>query len=156
MTNLTFRKTAATAARIVMMVSVLAWGSGCGLFGSDDDGDDDGDDGPDAPSSLVVANGGNFADQNGYLMLYDAETGVTVDLPDLGAFAHSVTLDGSKAYVSLNTFSTGRVDVVDLDAGQVVQQIHKFIRRYYYSNPDRCLSGILPALDSFGMVAKSP
>ena len=93
--------------------------SGCGLFDSDDE-----DDNEDAiPSSLVIANGGNFSDQNGSLTFYDAEAGTTTDLTDLGAFAHSLTLRDGMAYVSLNTFATGRVDVVDLSNGAVVQQI---------------------------------
>ncbi len=108
------------SAKAVTVIGVLFWISGCGLFGSDDEG---GDNEPVSPNSLVVAIGGNFADQNGYLMLYDAKNDVTVNLPDFGAFAHSVTLRGNRAYVSLNTFSTGRVDVVDLDVGRIVQQI---------------------------------
>lgn len=111
-----FRNIAGTAAVVSLLISV----SGCGLFGGDDDG---GGDDPVGPSSLVVAIGGNFADQNGYLMLYDAKNDITINLPDLGAFAHSVTLRGNMAYVSLNTFSTGRVDVVDLEEGRTVQQI---------------------------------
>ena len=113
---LKFRDTA----EAVVVSSILFLGSGCGLFGSDDEGNDKD---PVGPSSLVVAIGGNFADQNGYLMLYDAETGRTTNLPDLGAFAHSLTLKDDKAYVSLNTFSMGRVDVIDLSSGQIVQQI---------------------------------
>jgi len=108
------------AANSAVGVCLLVLGSGCGLFGGDDEGSDED---PVGPSSLVVAIGGNFADQNGYLMLYNAETGATIRLPDLGAFAHSLTLKDDKAYVSLNTFTTGRVDVVDLVSGQIVQQI---------------------------------
>ena len=131
-------------ARMMITLSVLVWGSGCGLFSSDDEGGDD----PLVSSSLVIANGGNFADQNGYLMLYNAETGVRADLPDLGAFAHSLTLSGNKAYVSLNTFSTGRVDVVDLDVRQVVQQIDVAAPRSTALSGDETL--LVTNLSAFG------
>jgi DNA-binding beta-propeller fold protein YncE len=115
---MTFRYIVVTA----MTACIVVMGSGCSLFDSDDEGEGE-DEEPVGPSSLVVAIGGNFADQNGYLMLYDAESGITVNLPDLGAFAHSVTVSDDKAYVSLNTFSTGRVDVVDLSSGEILQQL---------------------------------
>jgi hypothetical protein len=91
--------------------------SGCSLFGDDEE------DEPPVPSTLVIANGGNFGDQNGYLTLYDPESEQTTDLQDLGAFAQAVLVRNGNAYVVLNTFTAGRIDVVDLASGQVVQQI---------------------------------
>lgn len=102
--------------KLLLVLGLTVSSAGCDLFEGDDDE-------PVVPSSIVVLNGGNFGDQNGYLTVYDAETGMTSDLADLGAFGHSVSVRGNRAYVSLNTFTTGRIDVVDLNTSQVIQQI---------------------------------
>lgn len=100
------------------MTLTLSVASGCSLFDSDDEDED-----PVIPSAVVVLNGGNFSDQNGYLTLYDPETATTSDLPNLGAFGQNLSIRDDAAYVSLNTFTVGRIDIVDLATGQTTQQI---------------------------------
>lgn len=81
---------------------------------------------PESPpdvTGVVVGNGGNFGDQNGSLTLYNPQTRQASTQDDLGAFVNSLTLYQGRAYVVLNTFSTGHVDVVDLTTGTRVGQI---------------------------------
>jgi len=89
---------------------------GCDLFGNDQT--------ESAPvtESVVVANGGNFSDQNGFLSLYDPSTGAVSKSADLGGFAVAVAVHDGALYVLLNTFSNGRISVVDPASGTVSRQ----------------------------------
>ena len=123
--------------------------SGCSLFDSDDD-----DDGDDLPRGLVVANGGNFGDQNGSLTVYDAETEQVRQLGDLGAFAHGLLIDGDLAYVALNTFADGRIDVVNLGSGSVVRQLGAPTPRSMAFSDDNTL--VVTNLSAFGASGPEP
>ncbi len=106
-------------ALLALLVAAPLLMAGCDLFGGADDntlvfG---------AVEGVVVANGGNFGDQNGFVTVYDPATGQAAPLEDLGAFGQSLALQGRRAYVALNTFSTGRIDILDLATGQRVGQI---------------------------------
>ena len=90
---------------------------GCELFGGNDDDD------PLVTEGVLVANGGNFSDQNGFVTIYDPVASTALNLQDLGGFVHSVSLVDDLAYVAINTFSEGRIDVIDLATSQVVDQM---------------------------------
>lgn len=94
--------------------------AGCDLLGTDDEGDD-----RLVTARVIVGNGGNFGDQTGSLTLYDPETGeaVTPASLQLDAFITALGLHEEQLYVVLNTsFTSGRVDVVDLGLMEVVEQ----------------------------------
>ena len=93
----------------LLLLSVLLL-TGCDLFGSDDD-----DDPRLITTGVVVGNGGNFGDQNGFVTVYDPATGTTADMANLSGFVNSIAVRGTRVYALLNTFSTGRIDVLDLD-----------------------------------------
>lgn len=103
------------SAAALVPILILLWG--CDLFGDDES----------EPvvltESVVVANGGNFGDQNGYLSLYDPETGTVTSSTDLGGFAHGIAVHNNQIFVLLNTFSTGRISIVDGSSGTVSGQI---------------------------------
>ncbi len=92
---------------------------GCDLFG----GEDTATFTFGAVEGVVVANGGNFGDQNGFLTVYDPATGQAAHLEDLGGFSQSLALRAGRAYVAVNTFSTGRIDLLDLASGRRTGQI---------------------------------
>jgi len=99
-----------------MRVTFLAFAllfAGCEVLGGDDEGS--------APvaTGVVVANGGNFSDQNGFLTVHNPETEETDHLQDLQGFVHGVELADDRLYVIVNTFGPGRVDV--LDANELVR-----------------------------------
>jgi DNA-binding beta-propeller fold protein YncE len=76
--------------------------SGCELSSAPDD----------IPASdLIVANGGNFSDQNGFLSTVALEDGEVVHGTDLGGFVQGLVPEGDQVHVLLNTFSQGRVEV---------------------------------------------
>lgn len=66
---------------------------------------------------LLVANGGNFSDQNGYLSVIDRSEGVVHAGMDLGGFVHALVVHERRAYVLINTFGEGRIDVFNLEEG---------------------------------------
>lgn len=90
---------------------------GCELFGEDDEPTLTG------IEDVVVANGGNFGDQNGSLTFHDPATGQMTNRLDLGGFGQSVALHDGLAYVAVNTFGEGRIEVVDLASGRQIGQI---------------------------------
>lgn len=92
--------------------------TGCELFGGEDN-----EPTLSVASGVVVANGGDFNEQNGFVTVYNPITRETANLSDLGGFSQSLALRGNRAYVVLNTFSTGRVDVLDLKTSQPVAQV---------------------------------
>jgi hypothetical protein len=84
--------------------------SGCDLFSSDNEGDDL------AAGRVLVANGGSFSDQNGYLTTYDPETEDAFQGASLNGFVQGMAVHEERIYVLVNTFSVGRVDVLDLES----------------------------------------
>jgi len=74
-------------------------------------------------TGVIVANAGNFSDQNGFLTVYDPETQMTANLSNLGGFVQSVTVQGGFAYAAVNTLGEGRIDIVDLESGTRTGQI---------------------------------
>lgn len=70
----------------------------------------DPDDGDPGSGRLIVANGGNFADQNGFLSRVDLETGAVADGPSLDGFLQGLHPVGDEVAILVNTFGDGRVD----------------------------------------------
>ncbi len=93
---------------LVLFALVL---SGCDVLGGDDDTSL-----PEA-SGVIVANGGNFSDQNGHLTFHDPETAATVQGGSLAGFVQGVAMDGDRVLALINTFGPGRIDVMD-ESGQ--------------------------------------
>ncbi len=102
-----------------ILVAVLLLFGGCDLFG----GDDTDTFAFEPTTGVIVANSGNFGDQNGFLTVYDPIAARADHLPDLGAFVQSLVLRDGRAYVVVNTFTTGRIDVIDLETGQRTGQV---------------------------------
>ncbi len=76
----------------------------------------------DAPASdLIVANGGNFSDQNGFLSTIALDDGQVAHGADLGGFVQGLVPDGDRVYALLNTFSEGRVEVLSYSASGLVR-----------------------------------
>ncbi len=90
---------------------------GCDLFGDDEK------EPVIVTDAVVVANGGNFGDQNGTLSMYDPDTKIVSNSADLGGFAHAIAVHDGKVFVLLNTFSTGRIAVVDGASRSIMGQI---------------------------------
>ncbi len=66
----------------------------------------------DVPASdLIVANGGNFSDQNGFLSTIALDDGQVAHGADLGGFVQGLVPEGDQVLVLLNTFTEGRVEV---------------------------------------------
>ncbi len=106
-----------TSIPVFLLIGALAL-SGCDLFESEGTADD-----PPVTTGVIVANSGNFSDQNGFLTVYDPATQQTRDLPNLGAFAHHLTLADDSLYAITNTFSGGRIEVHTADSVRAVDQI---------------------------------
>lgn len=113
---MSFRRSVSALAPHVLLGLLLSGAvlTGCDLFGGDD---------ADAPlpqtTSVFVANGGNFADQNGTITVYDPQRTQAATPPGLAlnAFVHSLALHNGQLYAALNTgFSSGRVDVFEADS----------------------------------------
>lgn len=105
---------------LLLLLTLPAAFAGCDLLGSDDEGED-----RLVTARVIVGNGGNFGDQTGSLTLYDPEAGeaASPETLELDAFVTALGLHDDRLYVVLNTsFTTGRVDAVDLEALQTVEQ----------------------------------
>lgn len=72
--------------------------------------------------AVLVAGGGNFGDQDGTLTAYDPAAAQVVGTTDLGAFVQGLAVHEGQVYALLNTFSTGRLAVLDAQ-GQPQRQI---------------------------------
>lgn len=96
--------------------------TGCELFGGEDE-----DEPRLVTTGVIVGNGGNFGDQNGFLTVYDPETGEVSHLDDAGAFLNSIALQGDLVYAALNTFSAGRVDVYNVTTNARAGQIQDVV-----------------------------
>lgn len=103
----------ARTATLVLLSAVFA---GCDLFGDNES------DPTVTTEAVIVANGGNFSDQNGFLSMYDPTTGSISKSVDLGGFAPAMAIHNGEVFVLLNTFSTGRISVVDPASGSVSRQ----------------------------------
>ncbi len=109
--------------------------AGCDVFGSDDT------EVVNVTKQILITSQGNFSDENGTLSLYSLEDS-TIDNSIIAGFSglpQSVTLDGSMAYVMVNTntFNGGRIDVVDLASNTRVGQIPDVAApRYMAIGPD--------------------
>ncbi|GAB5517896.1 MAG: hypothetical protein RhofKO_01470 [Rhodothermales bacterium] len=101
---------------LALLSALLLLATGCDLLGSNNDDTL-------VTTGVIVANAGNFSDQNGFLTVYDPETQTAADLPNLGGFVQSVTVHNGIAYAAINTFGEGRIDVVNLDSGTRTGQI---------------------------------
>ena len=85
---------------------------------------------PATTDAVFVGNQGIFTDNGGSVTRYDPATGTATPdaVADLGGLVQSLTVHNDRLYVLLNfddSFNTGRgrIDVVDLQTGQRVQQI---------------------------------
>ncbi len=73
-------------------------------------------------TGVLVANGGNFGDQNGFLTSYDPATDAVVHGPSLDGFLHGLKVHDGRIYALLNTFSLGRIDIIDASTMERVGQ----------------------------------
>jgi len=90
--------------------------SGCDVLGGDDDNS------ATSATSIIVANGGNFSDQNGTLTFYDPSTQTTTESSSRAGFLQGV-LDDERGLVTLiNTFGQGRIDILDPTSLETVSQ----------------------------------
>ncbi len=90
---------------IILVVSL--WLSGCDMLGGDEGS------GATLATSIIVANGGNFSDQNGTLTFYDPSTQATTESSSRAGFVQGL-LDDDRGLVTLiNTFGQGRIDILD-------------------------------------------
>lgn len=90
--------------------------SGCDVLGDDDET-------VSVASSVIVANGGNFSDQNGFITGYNIESGDSQHYSSVGGFLQGLYLDRGNIYALVNTFSEGRIDVIQRESMSVVSQI---------------------------------
>jgi hypothetical protein len=81
------------------------------LGGCDTVGNDDAD--TDLAEAIIVANGGNFSDQNGSLTLYDPESGTVTQSQTRAGFVQGVLATEEGLVTLINTFEEGRIDVLD-------------------------------------------
>lgn len=73
--------------------------------------------------TVLVANGGNFGDQNGTISSYDPETEEVQHSPSLNGFLQGLVYDGVRLYALVNTFSIGRVSIVDPETMRAIGQM---------------------------------
>jgi len=109
---------------------------GCDVFGSDDT------EVPTSSKSLIIANQGNFSDENGTISKYNIadSTSVASILSGFSGLPQSITVVGDKAYLMVNssTFNGGRIDVVDLNTDTRVDQFPDVAApRFMASTPSR-------------------
>ena len=94
--------------------------SGCDVLGGDDDQDKPG------VSGVIVANGGNYSDQNGTLTYHDPQTRTTTHSASLAGFVQGLVhgdAAGQDAVLALvNTFGPGRIDVLHSKMMSVMAQ----------------------------------
>lgn len=101
----------------ILSFLVLAFAlGGCDVLSGDSDKDS-------SVGTVIVANGGNFSDQNGHLTTFDIESGQVVNHPDLGGFLQGLLMADRSVYTFLNTFGEGRIDVLDESTLAVIRQI---------------------------------
>ena len=118
-TQLDTRFTRGAAVFLLALVLILP---GCDLF-SDIDSEELQEDLIPETIGVFVANGGNFSDQNGSITFYDPRAEQAQPLDNLGAFLHRIALSGDSLYAITNTFSGGRLEVLDANTGARVSQV---------------------------------
>jgi hypothetical protein len=64
-------------------------------------------------AGVLVANGGNFGDQDGFITRIDPNSGTTDQTPSLNGFLQGLEEVDGKVYALLNTFSVGRIAVLN-------------------------------------------
>jgi len=92
---------------LLLTISLGLMLSGCDVLGGDDD------QGATPASSIIVANGGNFSDQNGTLTLYDPSSQEVTRSSSRAGFVQGVLEDDLGLMTLINTFDRGRIDVLD-------------------------------------------
>jgi hypothetical protein len=87
-------------------------------------------------TAVYVGNQGIFSDNSGTLTRHDPASGATTQdaVPNLGGLVQALRIHDGRLYVLLNfadsfSASRGRIDVVDLQTGQRVQQIDVSVPR---------------------------
>ncbi len=90
------------------------------LGGCDTVGNDDADTA--LAEAIIVANGGNFSDQNGSLTLYDPESGTVTQSATRAGFVQGVLATEGGLVTLINTFEEGRIDVLDPVDGTLTAQ----------------------------------
>lgn len=90
------------------------------LGGCDTVGNDDADTA--LAEAIIVANGGNFSDQNGSLTFYDPESGTVTQSPTRAGFVQGVLATEGGLVTLINTFEEGRIDVLDPVDGTLTAQ----------------------------------
>jgi hypothetical protein len=101
---------------MILFMSIVL--SACEILGSD------GGDEPVTTTTVLVANGGNFGDQNGSLTTFDPVSGIVDQQSPMSGFLQGIAADGDNIYALLNTFSVGRVDVLESSTLAPVDQIN--------------------------------
>ena len=91
--------------------------SACELIGSGNDGEIS------RSGTVLIANGGNFGDQNGTITSFDPQTGVVDQHAPMSGFLQGLVANDGKIYALLNTFSIGRVDVLKAETLSPIDQI---------------------------------
>jgi len=97
-----------TSLALLLMIPL----AGCDLTSAPDD---------DPASDLLVGNGGNFSDQNGFLSTISLADEQVEHGSDLGGFVQGLVQEGDQVHVLLNTFSDGRVEVFTHSASGLVR-----------------------------------
>ena len=72
--------------------------------------------------AIIVANGGNFSDQNGSLTFFDPETGTVTQSSSRAGFVQGVLATPTGLAILINTFDEGRIDVLDPVDGVLLAQ----------------------------------
>lgn len=78
-------------------------------------------------SRVLVANGGNFGDQNGRITSFDPASGTVEESPVLSGFLQGMAEHEGQLFTLLNTFSVGRIDVLDTESFAKSAQIDELI-----------------------------
>ena len=104
---------------LVGLIGLALTLTGCELVGPDDETEEP----PLTTTSVLIGNGGDFGQQNGFLTLYDPIDQQAQDGADLGAFLHSLTLEGETLYGITNTTDAGRIEQMGAATGERVDQL---------------------------------
>lgn len=104
---------------LVLLATALTLSS-CDLLRSDDEN-------PPLVSRVIVANGGNFSDQNGSITSFDPSSRIVDQLPAMSGFLQGIAEHKGKLYALLNTFSVGRIDVLDTESFGITAQINNVV-----------------------------
>lgn len=101
----------------LVLIAVAMMLSSCDLLGSDEETSL-------RAGRVLVANGGNFSDQNGSITSFDPLSGVVEQSPVMSGFLQSIVEREGVLYALLNTFSIGRIDMLDSESLALTAQIN--------------------------------